>query len=167
MIDGALMENIGKEKGILSDHRSFKNLKLSEKIFVVILLILLSVVSIGVVFGLFFFGIAGFFRLFGVVYDSFYSLIWFVVLFFIIGFVMDLFANSFIKVITMNMSGKTSIFLASMLIDCTFTWIAFRIANLLVTSITIPLTTEISAVILMFFISVAFENKDKMYQQER
>lgn len=160
------MEKQGRGKCSLSDHRSFKNLKLSDKIFVVILVALLSVMSIGVVFGLFFFGIAGFFSLFGVVYDSFYSLIGFVVLFFIVGFFMDLFANAFIKLVTMNMSGKPNIFLASMLIDCTFTWIAFRLANLMVTSITIPLTTEIAAVLLMFFISVAFENKDIMKQQK-
>ncbi|MFP5115251.1 YrvL family regulatory protein [Bacillaceae bacterium C204] len=61
-----------KKKG---KSNSFKAMNLFERIFAVSILILLIIVCISVIIGSIFFGFAGFFKLFGVRYESFSSLL--------------------------------------------------------------------------------------------
>ena len=80
-----------------NNKKPFRDLDLFEKIIVITSLTLLVVLSVTFVIGSFFFGIVGFFRLFGVQYTSPYSLIGFVLFFFLFGAVVDLFSIAFIK----------------------------------------------------------------------
>jgi hypothetical protein len=61
-----------KKKG---KSNSFKAMNLFERIFAVSILTLLIIICISVIIGSIFFGIAGFFKLFGVRYESFSSLL--------------------------------------------------------------------------------------------
>jgi len=143
------------------DKNSFRNLNLFEKMLVITALTLLVFLSITFVIGSFFFGIAGFFSLFGVQYTSPYSLIGFVLFFLLLGVVMDLFSNAFIKLSSDYISGKYKLFITRMVIDCTFTWLALHTVDEFMNSITVPSITEIITALLLFFIEVAFDDKDK------
>jgi hypothetical protein len=142
-------------------NNSFNEMNFFEKIIVVTALTLLVILSISIIIGCIFFGIAGFFSLFGVQYTSPYSLIGFVLFFFLFGFVLDLFSIAFIKLSSEYISGKYKLFITRIVIDYTFTWLALHTVDEFMNSITIPLTTEIVAVLLFFFIEVAFEVKEK------
>lgn len=139
----------------------FRNLNLFEKMLVITALTLIIVLSITIVIGSLFFGISGFFSLFGVQYTSTYSLIGFVLFFFLFGFILDLFSMIFIKLSSRYISGEYKLFITRMVIDCTFTWLALHTVDEFMNSITIPFTTEIIAVLLFFFIEVAFDVKKK------
>ncbi|RRN67167.1 hypothetical protein EI200_23715 [Peribacillus simplex] len=143
------------------DNDSFRDLNLFNKIFVVTALTFLVILSISFVLGSFFLGIAGFFSLFGVQYESLYSLLIFVLFFFLLGFIFDLFSIAFIKLSSQYVLGKYKLFITRMVIDCTFTWLALHTVDEFMNSITIPFTTEIIAVSLFFFIEVAFDVKKK------
>jgi hypothetical protein len=136
-------------------------MNLFERIFAVSAITLLIIVCVSIIIGSIFFGIAGFFKLFGVRYESFSSLLLFVLLYFIIGFILDLIAMVFIRLATQNMTGKTKPFLTRMIIDCTFSWIAFHTADEIINGIAIQLTTEILAVIFFYLVGIAFEGKEK------
>ncbi|WP_163103221.1 YrvL family regulatory protein [Peribacillus alkalitolerans] len=146
----------------LKNHKnSFRDLNLFEKMLVITASTLLVVLSITLVIGIFFFGIVGFFRLFGVEYTSPYSILGFVLFFFVFGLVLDLFANVLIKLSSQYISDKFKLFITRLLIDCTFNWLAFHTIDELMKSITIPLTIEIVTILLLFFIEVAFDDKEK------
>ncbi|MDR7073564.1 YrvL family regulatory protein [Fictibacillus barbaricus] len=139
----------------------FRDMNLFEKVLVIKALILLVVISFTFVIGSIFFGIVGFFNLFGVRYTSPYSLIGFVLLLFLFGGVVDLFSITLIACSSRYVSGKYKLFIIRMVIDWTFTWLALHTVDEYMESITIPLKTEIIAVLLLFFIEIAFDNKEK------
>ncbi|SFD95137.1 Regulatory protein YrvL [Bacillus sp. OV194] len=145
-----------------NNNDSFRDMNLFNKIFVVTALTFLVILSISFVLGIFFLGIAGFFSLFGVQYESLYSLLIFVLFFFLLGFIFDLFSIAFIKLSSQYVLGKYQLFFTRMVIDCTFTWLSLHTVDEFMNSITIPVTTEIGAVLLFFFIEVAFDDKEKI-----
>lgn len=140
----------------------FSDLDLFEKMIVITAITLLVVLSIIIVIGSIFFGFVGIFSLFGVQYTSPYSLIGFVLFFFLLGGVVDLFSIAFIKLLSEYISGKYKLFITRMVIDCTFTWFSLHSVDEFMNSIAIPLKTEIVAVLLLFIIEVAFDDKDKI-----
>ena len=48
-----------------------------------------------------------------------------------------------------------------MMIDCTFSYIAFHTADEVIDGINIPIITEVIAVIFFFLVGLAFEDKEK------
>ncbi|WP_235851570.1 YrvL family regulatory protein [Heyndrickxia camelliae] len=149
-----------------SKNYSFKEMNLFERVIAVSAITLLIIVCVSIIIGSIFFGIAGFLKLFGVRYESFSSLLLFVLLYFIIGFILDLIAMVFIRVATQNITGKTKLFLTRMIIDCTFSWVAFHVADEIISGISIQLTTEIIAVLFFHLVGMAFEEKEKKEQGE-
>ncbi|MES1042829.1 hypothetical protein FOA20_26160 [Peribacillus simplex] len=145
-----------------NNNDSFREMNLFNKIFVVTALTLLVILAISFVLGIFFLGIAGFFSLFGVQYESLYSLLIFVLFYFLLSFIFDLFSISFINLTSQYVIGKYKLFITRMVIDCTFNWLSLHTVDELMNSITIPVTTEIGAVLLFFFIEVAFDDKEKI-----
>ncbi|MGE7186235.1 YrvL family regulatory protein [Peribacillus sp. NPDC006672] len=145
-----------------NDNDSFRDMNLFNKIFVVTALTFLVILYISFVLGSFFLGIAGFFSLFGVQYESLYSLLIFVLFFFFLGFIFDLFSIAFINLSSLYVLGKYKLFITRMVIDCTFTWLSLHTVDEFMNSIAIPVTTEISAVLLFFFIEIAFDDKEKI-----
>ena len=132
-----------------------------DKIIAIILVILLVIVCITIVLGSIFFGIAGFLNLFGARYDSFSSLLQFVLNYFLISLILEFIAIFLIRLTTKNLIGKYKSFLTRMMIDCTFSYIAFHTADEVIDGINIPIITEVIAVIFFFLVEVAFEDKEK------
>ncbi|MDE5052962.1 YrvL family regulatory protein [Niallia taxi] len=143
-----------------------RDLDFSEKIVVISALVLLVVISIAIVIGSIFFGFVGFFKLFGVQYSSIFSLIGFVFVLLLFGGLVDLISISLITFLSQKYeSSKYKLFIARMVIDCSFTWLSFHTVDEFMNSITIPLKTEIIAVLLLFFIEIAFESREKAGRQ--
>lgn len=73
----------------MSDQDSFKNESLPTKIFIIVSVSLIILAAIGFVVALIFFGFVGLFRIIGIEYSSYWSLLWFAVFYFICGFIGD------------------------------------------------------------------------------
>ncbi|MGG3471477.1 YrvL family regulatory protein [Neobacillus pocheonensis] len=139
----------------------FRDLDLFEKVLVFTAITLVVVIAITFVIGSIFFGFVGLFNLFGVRYTSPYSLIGFLLLLLLFGGGVDLCSITLIKLSSRYVTGKYKLFVIRMVIDCTFTWLALHTVDEYMDSITIPLKTEIIAVLLLFFIEIAFDNREK------
>jgi len=139
-----------------------RDMDIFEKVVVISALVFLVFISIAIVIGSIFFGFVGFFKLFGVQYSSIFSLIGFVLVLLLFGGLVDLISISLITLFSHRYeSGKYKLFITRMIIDCSFTWIAFHTVDEFMNSITISLKTEIIAVLLLFIIEIAFESREK------
>ena len=132
-----------------------------DKIIAVTIVLLLVFVCITIIFGGIFFGITGFLNLFGVRYDSFSSLLLFILVYFLIGVLLDFISIALIRLATQNLVGKYKSFLTKMVIDCTFSWLAFHTADEIIDGINIQLKTEVLAVVFFYLVGLAFEDKGK------
>lgn len=81
-------------------------MKWKEKIITIVLVVLFVAFVLFLVGGLFLFGFAGLFYLIGIEYDSITSLIIFVAVFFIIGLIVDVFFETFAKIVNSMMEEK-------------------------------------------------------------
>lgn len=138
------------------NNNSLRTMRLGSKIAVIILIILV----ISFLVGIFFLGFAGLFDLFGVQYDSYYSLFIFILFYLFLGSIFDLFSSALITLSLKTVLGKIQSFITRMTIDCTFNWVPLYTVDEFMTSITIPFSVEIIAVLLLFFADVAFEDKE-------
>ncbi|QOY34659.1 YrvL family regulatory protein [Anaerobacillus isosaccharinicus] len=141
------------------DNSSFRDMNLIEKVIAVTAIIFLIVFSISFALGIVYFGFAGIFSLLGVKYDSFYSLLIFVLIYYIVGIITDIFSKAFVKISSQFISGKLNLFFTRMIIDCTFTWLLIFTIDEFMNSITIPFLIEILLALLLFIIEIAFEDK--------
>lgn len=141
------------------DNGSFGDMNLIEKIIAVKAIIFLIVFSISFVLGIVYFGFAGIFTLLGVKYDSFYSLLIFVLIYYAVGIITDLFSKVFVGISYQFFSEKFNLFFTRMIIDCTFTWLLIFTIDEFMNSITIPFTIEILLTFFLVIVEVAFEDK--------
>lgn len=77
----------------MSDDKPFKQETLRTKIIIIIAIAIIAITVLGVITAGYFFGIIGLFRLLGVQYDSFGSLLWFIGGYLLIGGIGELFTN--------------------------------------------------------------------------
>jgi len=122
--------------------------------------LLFALVIISIVIGIFFFGFAGILNLLGVSIDSYFSLLLFVIAYFILGFFLDIFSGGLVALIARYLSGK-ELFLARLIIQCSFDYFALFIVDELMTSISIPPLVKLIIVLLMFLFDIIFNDKDK------
>ena len=101
------------------------------------------------------------FKIFGVQYDSFQSLLIFLLLFFIIGFVVDLLSIFLINIFSQQIKNSKNKFLVRLVIDCSFSWISIHTADELIRSINISFITELVAVFLLFLLEVTMDINSK------
>lgn len=139
------------------ENEKFSDLNLSTKIIVVTGI--LFVVTI--LFGGFLLGFNGLFVLFGVQYESFWSLLLYVLSVFVIGSIVDFFARGIIMLTTQQMTGRYKIFFTRMVIDTSFTWVMLYSIDEYMTTITVPLLTEIVAAFLLFLLDYFFEDEQE------
>ncbi|MFP3669634.1 YrvL family regulatory protein [Priestia sp. SIMBA_032] len=131
------------------------------KSFTVIFITLIVIIAISLMLGAFVFGFIGLFKIFGVQYDSFLSLLIFLLLFFIIGFIVDLLSIFLINTFSQQIRNSKRKFLVRLVIDCSFSWFAIHTADELIRSITIPSITELIAVFLLFLLEVVMDMNSK------
>ncbi|MED3929320.1 YrvL family regulatory protein, partial [Priestia megaterium] len=87
------------------------------KALTVIFITLIVIIAISLMLGAFVFGFIGLFKIFGVQYDSFLSLLIFLLLFFIIGFIVDLLSIFLINTFSQQIRNSKIKFLVRLVID--------------------------------------------------
>lgn len=138
---------------------SFKDMNLKEKTVTVIGISLLLVIVIGFIFSIFFFGFAGIFQLLGVHYDSIWSLVIFVVSFFILGFIVDLIVDAMAKITVKNVTGSVNVFLIQMLFGFASNWFVLFVVDEFIKGITLSFGTKLIIALLLGLIDPIFDNK--------
>ena len=140
---------------------SFRDMNIIEKTVTVAVITVLIILVVGFIFGLYFFGMAGIFKLLGVQYDSIWSLVVFVVSFFILCVFVELFAKAIFKLYVRNITGKIKLLLIRISFECISNWLVLFTVDEYMKSITLSLETEIIVVLLLAVLEVAFDDDDK------
>ena len=134
-------------------------MKFGEKIIIVLAMTLLMIVSVAIVFGGIFLGLAGFFSLIGVTYDSFGSLLLFVLYCILIGVifeVIEVIIEFYIKKTNLNAKMKQ---IWIVLINLSFTWIVIHIVSELMTTITLSVFAEFLTALLIVSVDIVFDDE--------
>lgn len=145
---------------------SFKNKNLKEKTTTIIGFTLFIVLVIGFVLGIFFFGFAGVFTLLGVHYESIWSLLIFVVSFFILGIIVDLFFDAMAKLTVENITENVNAFLIQLLFGFASNWLVLFIVDALMESITLSLKTKLIVALLLGVLEPVFDNQKSVSENE-
>ena len=140
---------------------SFRDMNIIEKTVTVAVITVLIILVVGFVFGLYLFGMAGVFKLLGVQYDSIWSLVVFVVSFFILCVFVELFTKVIFKLYFRNITGKIKLLLIRISFECISNWLVLFTVDEYMKSITLSLETEIIVVLLLAVLEVAFDDDDK------
>ncbi|WMX56461.1 YrvL family regulatory protein [Peribacillus sp. R9-11] len=131
---------------------SFRDMNLKEKMATVTGLAFLIILVVGFVLGLYFF------ELFGVQYESIWSLIVFVVSFFILGIIVELFSKAIFKLSVRNITGKIKVFFIRISFEGTSNWLVLFAVDEFMKSITLSLKTEIIIALLLAIIEIVFDD---------
>ncbi|MEJ8766729.1 regulatory YrvL family protein [Oceanobacillus sp. HCA-5259] len=143
-----------------SNDYSFRNMNKKEKVATVVGIGLLILFVAGFIFGLYFFGLAGVFKVLGVQYDSVWSLAIFVVNLLVIGLLFEIFSNVIFKLSVRNMTGKAKVLMIRFLIEAITNWVVIFTVDELMRSITLSLQTEIIIALFIATLEIVFDDKD-------
>ncbi|MBT2606539.1 hypothetical protein J7E55_26625 [Bacillus sp. ISL-53] len=141
-----------------NNNDSFRDMNIKEKMATVTGLAFLIILVVGFVLGLYFFGLAGVFELLGVQYESIWSLIVFVVSFFILGIIVELFSKAIFKLSVQNITGKIKVFFIRISFEGTSNWLVLFAVDEFMKSITLSLKTEIIIALLLAIIEIVFDD---------
>ncbi|QGH36281.1 hypothetical protein GI584_20525 [Gracilibacillus salitolerans] len=137
---------------------SFRDMNKKEKIITVFAIALLIFLVVGFIIGVFFFGLAGLFELLGVQYHSIWSLLGFVVSFFVLGVIVELFFKAFFKLTVRNMTGKIKIGFIRFSFEFLSNWLVLFTVDELMRSITLSLKAEIIVALLLAVLEIVFDS---------
>src|SRR5699024_1825387 len=115
-------------------------------------------VIVGCVIGIYFVGFAGLFQLLGVTYHSIWALALFVISFFIIGFVIDLFVHPLVKILAEVLQNRYHVFFLRFAIDVSANWMILHVLNVIMDSITINVVTEIIIAVFLFLVEFMLDD---------
>lgn len=141
------------------DDASFGNLNIKGKIATVAGITLLVILAPSFVLGMYFLGLAGVFELLGVRYESVWSVIVFVVSFFVLGIIVELFSRAVFVLLKQKMTGKLKVLFVRISIEAASNWLCLFIVDEFMKSITLSMKTEIIVALLMAAIEIVFDNK--------
>ncbi|WP_026906853.1 YrvL family regulatory protein [Paucisalibacillus globulus] len=143
------------------NHDSFRDMNMKQKLGTIVGITIFIVLILGFIIGIYLFGMIGIFELLGVQYTSFWSLIIFVVSFFILGSIVELFSKPISELLTEKITGKfEALFIQSSLQSLT-NWLCLFIVDEFMSSITLSWETGIIIAILITLLEMAFEDKKK------
>lgn len=139
------------------DEIPFREMKLSSKLLVILVISLLVILAIGFVFGIYFFGLAGAMNMLGVQYDSTRSLFMFVLALFIVGIIVEIVGKIVYIGLTLKVHDKTKLFMIRLMVETFSGWLVLFTVDEFMTSITIPPITEFILALLMALIEAALD----------
>ncbi|TRM11559.1 hypothetical protein FH966_07535 [Lentibacillus cibarius] len=142
------------------DDDSFRDMNKKEKIATVIGIVFLIILVVGFVLGVYFFGMAGIFELLGVQYKSVWSLFVFVVSFFALGLIVELFSKAVFVLSTRNITGRLKVFFVRFSIEGVSNWICLFTVDEFMKSINLSLKTEIVIALLLAVLEIVFDEKE-------
>nr|WP_106782880.1 YrvL family regulatory protein [Lysinibacillus timonensis] len=143
----------------MTEHKnsSFRDMNIKEKIITILGIALLLILVSCFVLGLYFFGIVGVFELLGVEYNSIWSVVVFVVSFFILGVIVELFTKAILKLCIQKGTGKTEMFIFRIIFEGASNWLVLFIVDSLMTDISLITKTEIIIALIVALIEVTFD----------
>lgn len=127
---------------------------------VVIILILTAVL---IMFGVFVLGFNGLFIIFGVEYQSIWSLVLYTGFYFLFGSIADLAAKLVIHLVMTRQrsAGSFRIFLITIIIDTGFAWLVLHTIDEFMTTINVPVWTEILIALIIALLDYFFDEEKK------
>lgn len=132
-------------------------LKRKQKIVNFIVITLLILLSLGMIWGIYFFGFVGLFNLLGIQYDSFYSLATFVVYLFLFGIFIEIFFKIVYKFTLPFVHTKHFRFLFRLSVESISNWLTFYIVDSYMHSIYLSLQTEWTLAFLLALLEITFD----------
>ncbi|RDW19738.1 YrvL family regulatory protein [Oceanobacillus chungangensis] len=132
-----------------------------EKVIAITTITVLLGIALGFVVGIYFFGFAGLFNLFGVQYDSLLTILTFILFVLIIGIFTDIFAKIPLIIFSNFSPGKYALIVGTIMIEAFFAWIAIFTADELLTGLNIPLTVELVAALVVSVSEYLLEQDDR------
>ena len=148
-----------------NDDDSLGDMNIKEKIVTVIGITLLIILAVGFVLGIYFFGLAGIFELLGVQYKSIWSLIVFVVSFFVLSIIAELFSKAIFVMLTQKITGKLKMLFVRISIESASNWLCLFTVDEFMKNITLPLKTEIIVALLLAVLEIVFDDKENGKKQ--
>jgi hypothetical protein len=140
---------------------SFKSMNFKEKTVIITGITILIILVIGFVFGIYFFGFVGVFKLLGIHYRSNLALVIFVASFFMLGILVDLFFDALAKLAVERVTGTVIAFFIQMLIGFASNWLVLFTVDTFMESITLSLKTKLIVALLLAVLEPIFDNKKK------
>ncbi|WP_080847699.1 YrvL family regulatory protein [Cytobacillus gottheilii] len=142
-------------------NRPFKEESFSSKFFIIVTMSLLVLGAVGFVVAVYYFGILGLFSILGIQYESLFSLLLFVIFYFLLGIIGDIVLKAFIILmkaagITAKLSFHAGLLLFSFLIN----WAIISAINLLMDSIEIAALTGIILALIISVIEMVLDSLD-------
>lgn len=159
------MSSHNEEKNQSSDDEevevSFKDMNVKEKLVTIIGIALLIILVIGIIFGLYFFGLAGVFKVLGVQYDSVWSLVIFVISVFILSFFFELFSKVIYILLARQVTGKVQLVVMRLFIETASNWLVLFTVDEFMNSITLSFKAELIVALLLAVIEIVFDDKEE------
>lgn len=121
---------------------------------------LFIVLVLGFIIGIYLFGMVGIFELLGVQYTSFSSLIIFVVIFYILASIIELFSKPISELLTEKTTDKLVALFIQFMIQGSTNWLCLIIVDVSMDSITLSLQTGLIVAMLVTLFEMAFEDKE-------
>ncbi|WP_087973519.1 YrvL family regulatory protein [Oceanobacillus rekensis] len=146
----------------MSEHNddSFRDMNMKQKVGTVVGVTLFIAVVLGLIIGMYLFGMAGIFELLGIQYTSVWSLSIFVVSFLILASIVELFSKPISGLITERITGKFEVLFIQFSIQSLSNWLCLFIVDVFMSSITFTLRTGFIVAILLTLLEMAFEEKE-------
>ena len=116
--------------------------------------------------GIIYFGFAGFFTLFGVQYDSGWSLLLFLLIYMIVDAIFDILVIPFMMMTVVFRRNPKLATALRILLKLIFAWAALHTVDEMMSSIDIPTRTEIILVLVLFLFELATDDR-KMQKLKR
>lgn len=136
--------------------------KLGGKLIAILFIGFVIIASILFIFGTYFFGIAGFFNIFNVEYDSLEALFMFLVFFFILSFFTNLIAKGFLILLGPYLKTKKNVIRAKFVFHILSLWLAIFIINEMMVTIHIPAGIALLGATLLALADMAFSKRRKI-----
>lgn len=146
----------------MSEHSddSFRGMNLKQKIGTVVGVTLFLAVVLGFIIGIYLFGMVGIFELLGIQYTSVWSLVIFVVSFFILASIVELFTKPISDLLTEKITGKFEVLFIQFTIQGLSNWLCLFTVDVFMGSITLTWKTGLIVAILLTLFEMAFEHKE-------
>ncbi len=135
-------------------------MKIKEKLLIMIGVMILIIMAMGIVFGGYFFGLAGVFELLGVQYNSVWSLFVFVMGFFILGIFVELITKVIFVLSTRNTRDKAYVLMIRLSLEFLSNWLVLFTGDELMKGITLSWKTEVMIALLLAVVERIFDKED-------
>ncbi|KAA6452031.1 YrvL family regulatory protein [Bacillus swezeyi] len=137
----------------------FRKLDLKSKLGAITGIAIIIFTALAIFASFIFFGVAGFFKLFGVSYESHISILLFIVLCFIIGGVFEIIGKILIAIAALTVEDKTMYLSLKFTIDFAMNLVTFHIVDQFMDSVFIPSNVLFIAAAFIAVIEVVFDEK--------